>query len=310
MKVPAGYEAKWVWVKTTRLVSDANDWKIRVLVGKARCHVADGRSNFHKRMNNEDDIIPAGVMAKNVYGFLANIEVKCVRSSTLMDEWKLNTYNAIMDAYNAQKSAYERQVRNAQITFGTAISGRNPLRNREIERDELKKHSITMLSGRRLAGFNAMRKAGGFGYPELHREQAMEQSVFIRFFEQAFEWDQMTYQFLSYFWGAKKHWMTNLQWEDTDPLFGQFLRAGSCKVVISVRPGFEEAVLHFLRTGELWEGGEVPAISDEQYVTMLKELRSSPTFTEPIAEGDPWEFTVPTNLVKLKEDEDLPDYTT
>ncbi|MEM7037819.1 MAG: hypothetical protein AAF570_12625, partial [Bacteroidota bacterium] len=249
VKVPEGYEARWAWIRTARVEDeDADDYKIRVFVGKERCHV--GRSNFYKRMNNEDDIIPIGVLAHNVLALLVNIEVKCVRSETLMAQWKLNTYNAIIDAYEAQKAAYERQVRNAQITFGTAISGRNPLRNREIERDEMKKHSITMLSGRRLAGFNSMRKAGGFGYPELHREQALQQSVFIRFFEQAFEWDQMTYKFLSYFWGKKKEWTTSMQWEDVDPLFGQFLRAGSSKVVVSVRPGFEEAVLHFLRTGE------------------------------------------------------------
>src|SRR5438270_6601581 len=64
----------------------------------------------------------------------------------------------------------------------------------------------------------------------------------IQFVEQAFEWPQMTYRLYPYYWKPSASWRNAMLLDDPDPTFAEFLRAGSARVVVPVRPGFELAV--------------------------------------------------------------------
>jgi len=68
--------------------------------------------------------------------------------------------------------------------------------------------------------------------------------------------------------------------------------------------------LHFLATGEPWEGGEAPALGDPLYLPLYEEIRRAQDDTlGGTPDGEPWEFTVPTSLVYLKGGTDeLPDF--
>jgi len=55
--------------------------------------------------------------------------------------------------------------------------------------------------------------------------------------------------------GWKPGWKNKFLLDDVDPQFGAFLRAGAARVVFPVRPCFEAALLHYLETGEIWNGG-------------------------------------------------------
>ena len=41
-----------------------------------------------------------------------------------------------------------------------------------------------------------------------------------------------------------------------------FLQVGMARVIVTVKPGFEDAVQLFIETGLIWNGGEVPVIGD------------------------------------------------
>ena len=75
-------------------------------------------------------------------------------------------------------------------------------------------------------------------------------------------------------------------------------RAGSARVVVPVRPGFEVAVTHFLETGKLWGGeGEPPQINTPLYVSIIDEIRERTGAPQgEKAVGDPWDVRVPTAL--------------
>jgi hypothetical protein len=45
-----------------------------------------------------------------------------------------------------------------------------------------------------------------------------------------------------YFWGRKTQWTRRLAFDDPDPVFDEFLKAGFCRVVVPARPGFEGAI--------------------------------------------------------------------
>ena len=89
----------------------------------------------------------------------------------------------------------------------------------------------------------------------------------------AFEWVQMMHRFYPYYWGRKKNWAKVALLADDDPQFAEFMKAGAARVVVSVRPGFELAVAHFLETGQIWEGGDPPAITSPTYLNIIDEIK-------------------------------------
>jgi hypothetical protein len=130
---------------------------------------------------------------------------------------------------------------------------------------------------------------------------------YVRFFEQAFEWEHLVYFFYPYFWGWKPAWHNRMLLDDIDPEFADFLRAGAARVVFPVRPGFEAAVIHYLETGEIWNGGPPPDISDSTYVPIVKEIQEAQGAPgDEVPTGEPWLVRLPTTLVKLRADDALP----
>ncbi|MCA2181558.1 hypothetical protein LDL08_35905 [Nonomuraea glycinis] len=117
----------------------------------------------------------------------------------------------------------------------------------------------------------------------------------------------MTFTFFPYWWGAKPDWKDRALLDDVDDLFVHFLRAGAARVLVPVRPSYEQTVLHYIESGQLWIDGDPPPITSERYLPMLEELRAAENFPPaggPV--GDPWEVRVPTTLVHLRADNTLP----
>jgi hypothetical protein len=120
-----------------------------------------------------------------------------------------------------------------------------------------------------------------------------------------FEWAQLTYLFYPYFWGQKNNWLSIHQLEDIDPLFTKFLQAGSARVLVPVLPAYNDAVLHYLATGQIWNGGEAPTLDDPLFVSIADEVRAAGD-SDAVDVGNPWEVRVPTELVYLQDDAALP----
>jgi hypothetical protein len=69
------------------------------------------------------------------------------------------------------------------------------------------------------------------------------------------------------------------------------------RIIVTVKPGFEDAVQFFLSTGKIWNGGEVPMIGDPMYMSIVDEMRQ-PT-GEP--QGKYWITRIPTTLTILQD---------
>ncbi len=265
-----------------------------------------------KPLAQEEGLLPVALYLHNVWGFAVTLEVLCERTEESLRRWQLDTYETIMRAYYEQKSRYDEQVAAAAAREGVGIAGRNPQQNREIEKAELKKAAITMLRGGGFEEFDAMGEGAAPHYPEIDVGEAQKEGRVIQFFEQAFEWPQMTYIFYPYFWGRKKRWVSTSQIDDpADPLFAAFLRAGAARVVVPVRPGFEDQVNHYLATDRIWGGGQVPVVGDPLYVSIAQEIRNQQgADTGGVPEGKPWKVRLPTTLTILGEDAKLPEFLT
>ena len=120
---------------------------------------------------------------------------------------------------------------------------------------------------------------------ELYGEQ-------VKFLVQAFDWSLMSYLFYPYYWADKCDWAALMQSKDSDLIFQAFLQAGMARVVVPVRPEFEEAVTFYLETGDIWLGGGLVAESEGSlYQSILEDLHTVQGIVE-----DEWETRVPTTL--------------
>ncbi|HEX2493116.1 MAG TPA: hypothetical protein VHK24_05025 [Steroidobacter sp.] len=266
------------------------------------------------------------VSAVNVDHVTVGIEVYCQRQDGWLRKWQLETYARIAQRHAELESAYRDALARTELALARlGPLGRNPATNRVIERTELKRASIGLISGmdgQSLLGRDAMRAfsdakdSGGapirvapsVAQPDL--ATSPDVGAWVRFFEQAFEWEKIAYTFYPYFWARMDRWTERLQLQNDDPQFEAFLKAGHARVVVPVRLGFERAVQYFLVWNEPWMGGDLPDIGDELYLPISEEIREQTSrMGREIPVESPWEITVPTQLLKLRKDNQLPAWT-
>jgi len=106
----------------------------------------------------------------------------------------------------------------------------------------------------------------------------------------------MSYYFYPYYWGGRDQWASTYDFEDNDPLFRSFMQSGMARVIVTVRPGFEDMVSFYMKTGLIWNGGEVPTIGEDTYLSLAEEMM------KPLGEkkGKPWRQRLPTPLTILQ----------
>lgn len=304
LQIPPGYAA--TSAKTPHSVAFREDRSdlvnLRVFLGGKRFE------GFSTSLPSLEGTIPVGVHAIYATSFAVTFQVNCQRTPQKLADWQLETWEAINAAFQDRVREYEAQLAAARAeALGIEISGRNPGENRRIERTELKKSAIEMLTEQRFDHFGAVDQRMGL-LPEIDFDEARAEGAFVKFFEHAFEWEHLTYLFYPYFWGEKSHWIERFLTDDTDPQFAEFLRAGSARVMLPVRLGFDIAVLHYLETGQIWNGlDEPPGVNDPLFVSLAQEIRErTGDFDGETPVGESWEIRIPTSLVRLRSDDQLP----
>jgi hypothetical protein len=305
LQIDEGYKAVYGTVAALKNIWD-NTATVDVVLGSRTHRFPLGDWVWSTNLNDEVDSIPYAMDTMSVSEVEMAVEVKCRRTDRAMLKWQLETHAKLTTAYKARLSEYEEKISALEIQAGVTIRGRNPLLNMELMNDELKKHCLSILTEQHFDLFNAV-QTGAYNIPQLNIAENAAEGPYVRFFEQAFEWEQMTWLSYPYFWGRKSTWEEKIAYEDVDPVFNQFLKSGYCRVVVPVRPGFEGALDHFRVFGEIWNGGPLPPISSDLYLPIADEIAERLDRPgDEIPQGDPWLVRIPTTLVKLRADDQLP----
>lgn len=249
-KVPDGYFA----LRATGVIY-ASAWKFDVYVAVGSTAFRDGSSGEAMPVvvnatlaGNETGDVPVAFTIHNAWGYALTLELVCQRTDRNLEAWQLKTFVALRQAYEQRRAEWDELQRAAEIAGGITVRGGNPALNRQIERGELKKSVISLLSGIPLDQFGAV-TPGANGEPVINEIAVLGQGPAIAFYEQAFEWEQTVYSLYPYFWGRHDTWRQSFDGAgDPDPLHQAFLSAGVACVVVPVRPGFEPtaAVSHSL----------------------------------------------------------------
>jgi len=251
-----------------------------------------------------------GIQKEDSIRYTVTVTVECVATGRAIAKWQSETHTAILQAYSARKAEYDEELarRAAERRASGEIEGRNPAANESLMKAEIKKACIATISAQHFDKFDAI-DLGGDLLPQIDFTEAEVEGAYVRFFEQAFEWEHLAFALYPYFWGRKETWVEKIAIDDVDPVFSEFLKAGSARVQVPARRGFERMIAHFLQTGEVWGGGPVPGVGTPDDLPLHEERSAQlgkPDDGEPF--DDPWEVRVPTRLVRLRPDGSLPSW--
>ncbi|KPI44229.1 uncharacterized protein AB675_8463 [Cyphellophora attinorum] len=265
-------------------------------------------------ITKEQGEIPWSVTAAYMDNFAVTIELFLDRTDEALRNWQNTTWAKIKAASNKMIADQNAAIDAAK--FNSAFQGRNPDKNAAIIRNEIKKNCISIMADSHFDEYGAvqpsrtLQQPGNLPMSEIDLDKAFQQGPYVRFFEQAFEWQEMTWILYPYFWGRKDHWYRRVDYQDEDPEFEKFIQAGYARANVPVRPGFEGALEHFLATGKVWMGGPLPGISSPLFLPIAAEIQESlgKGAEQPTKYGDPWEVKVPTNLIRLRRDDLAPEW--
>ena len=303
-----GYRAIFGSVGIVRNVWESDN-TLDVVLGRRTQRMAGSDWMWTTSLDDERDTIPFALDTFHCSQVAIAIEVKCVRTDRAMEKWRLETHAKLQTAHKALVAKYEEDLAALKLQAGVAIHGNNPAANRVTIEAELKKNCISVLTDQHFDLFNAVDNSPTNGLPEIDVLEAAGEGPYVRFFEQAFEWEHLSYVMYPYFWGRKDQWDERVAYDDPDPAFAEFLKAGYCRVTVPARPGFEGAIDHFMTFGEAWNGGPLPPISSPLYLPIADEIAERLDRPgDEVPQGDPWKVRIPTNLVHLRADDTLPEW--
>jgi len=304
--LPDGYEAYAATVMTDYIFSEG-DHAFTLMLGNRNFDRSNHWGSDYQDLGARYKQLSVAYLLWNVWSFTIGVDVYCRVAADAFAKWQQQVFDAITEAYLRLKSDYDEKVAASSIRQGVPILGRNPLENVRIIREELKKLVVIMLTGSNDIALDSFYSSSE---PFVRPDKACENGSRIRFFENAFEWNNMMYVLYSYFWGRRPRWISAVHFTDPDADFAAFLRAGAARVQVPVRPGFEQAVAHFCQFQQIWDGNDPPLRDDDLYVPIVDEIAANlGKFDDgvPYPPGSvPWEVRIPTDLVLLENLEEVP----
>lgn len=305
-KVPENYYATHVKGKISYMRGTTFSGNMSASSDIFICGKSITNGNIDTSLDKITDKITLSAISWDVKAISGSLVATCELRPEAKTKWQQETFKAIIDAYEKALQEYDQKLAE-ENAIGVKIKGENPGFYRQIENIILRKNCISYIidqneEAKRTYGKNMFKPLDSkmernFSNHEINVSAELDDyAAFSKFIEQAFEWDIMSYNFYPYYWGTKKDWASLYQYDNNDPLFRSFMQAGMARIIVTVRPSFEEAVNYYMQTGQIWNGGEVPVIEDQLFMSIADELRQ----TLGQKEGKAWATRLPTALTILQ----------
>jgi hypothetical protein len=252
------------------------------------------------------DKLPVSLVTFGVGVYALNIVAYCDLTDAAYQKWQNETYIALLEAYNEKRQRYEDAY---LASFAPTVVEEkkdynfNPLIGRSIEQRELKRICIDMIT--RPFGFKMGQNLHSFDACADNYKISLTPTLdnyaeHVRFLEEAFDWEILSYMLYPYYWGMEMEWGNLIKEKSSaDFIFQAFLQSGMGKVTLPVKPGYERSVLYYLDSGKIWESKDVVVQSGNGiYAKILSELML-PVYND--KNKPPFWFTkVPTALTIIQ----------
>jgi len=219
-----------------------------------------------------------------VYNFVYNIEFTLRPKVQVLLDWRLQVWNQLRLAAeeNFNKSLQDYKDQRAQLI--AEINNYDALTLRRMEQEEIMKGVLRWIFGPSfyLVPFNIQSLFGpDSNDPEVQDvldpnqlsttqwNDVLEHGEFIKYIHNAIEWENVLYFSYPYFWDDNKLWDFKKFLYHPDQTHKVFLRAGAARVVLTIRPGFEDSFTQLIENGAF---GSLPL--PHPYVTIAQEIQN------------------------------------
>ena len=208
LAIPDDYEATGAYLNRYYVFPEGQSHRLKLVIGGIGEDLGtlwgSRYIDFDQPFRGEVSIAYGGF---GLRAMALGVDVFCMLTEEGFAKWQQKAYDSIIEGYERLRSDYEEKLAASQIQQGVRIIGRNPLENRRMEQDELKKLIIMILRGSPYLDLNSFLSSSE---PAMDIAKVCENGKLIRFLENAFEWHNMSYICYSYFWGRHSRWADKL----------------------------------------------------------------------------------------------------
>jgi hypothetical protein len=214
-----------------------------------------------------------------------------------IQNWQLKSWTALRDA---DQAAYDKRIERAKdrkAFLQAEIAEFDALTLRKMEREEIMRWVLRWLLG---PGFKLMpdnlhglfkpyppgsdpkNPTTQYAYPDVSTlgfkmpdgfsawQDIINYGEFIKYIHEAIEWENVLFFAYPYFWDSVENWPFKRFLMHPDPIHREFLRSGAMRVVLTIRPGFEESFALLQNNG----GSTAPPGTNFPYVTIAEDIRN------------------------------------
>jgi hypothetical protein len=219
-----------------------------------------------------------------IYSLAINITFSCRPKVQALLDWRLQAWNQIRQASEDDYAKGIQNLKDKQSQLLQEIADFDALTLRRMEQEEIMKGVLRWLLGPEfyLVPFNISSLFGSdTNDPEVTDAldpnrltdaewiDVMEWGEFIKYLHNAIEWENVLYFTYPYFWDDNKLWDFKKFLFHPDATHRTFLRSGSARVVLTIRPGFEASFTSLIESGSF---GGLPG--PHPYVTIAQEIQN------------------------------------
>jgi hypothetical protein len=188
--------------------------------------------------------------------------------------WQMKVWGQLYEAAQARYELNRTMLRDQLSALQEQLGAQDALSLRQIEREEVMKNVLRWLFGPTFTFVPPGVPANLYGANESVKSdtiwsKVLAQGEVIKFLHHAIEWENMLYILYPYFWSDTTRWEFKKYLDHPDFIHRAFLRAGSARVVLTIRPGFETDFVSFLETGKF-----DPLPGSHPYMTIAQEMQA------------------------------------
>lgn len=244
-----------------------------------------GYTSSLNHLKGESGRLPVVYVSENITSGFVQASLAVSPTQSAMERWQSDTWQSIRRS--AEESFYLDRQRLIDKRDGLlkAVASVDALTLRRMEREEIMKGVLRWLFGPEFVLvpdaieelFDAKDSERSFEslVPTTldSWERVLKFGEFIKFIHQAIEWENILYFTYPYFWDSPERWQHKLFLQHPDARHQEFLRAGSARVVLTIREGYERSFTELMEAGAFGEL-VVPGVDTHPYLAIADEIRN------------------------------------
>ncbi|WP_367026753.1 hypothetical protein ABZN20_03490 [Methylococcus sp. ANG] len=297
--VPAGTRVKALYVSAL-IGNNDGEWPWLRVIGARNEPTWEDENNLELHdakvfANDGSDYLKGATGEQNVLFWMwhsdspaISLKVDLEIAPETIELWQAEVWTALYNAAQARHFAQQQEIAARIGAIEERLANVDTLTLRREESDEIMKNVLKFVLGtdfdlmpdpvQKAFQAEAMDLAHGIAFDDaslsgLNLSQwtiLRQHEEMVRFINQAIEWENVVSFLYSYFWDVPQSWPFIRGLRHPDATRQAFLRAGSARVVLTVRKGWEAKWMKFVQDGSI--DADIAPATTGPYLSIAQEI--------------------------------------